>query len=376
MRLYNGGITSPKGYTCSTANRRHSTDLYPEYAMLRSRAQASVAMIVPKKTTDSIRVSRQNLAYGVAETVFFDRVTANVLTPIGRDWCEQICEWAERIGGVISEHTVYATVGIRPDVYDIDVVKAALDDLFQSESDQDSEFRRFFATDMQINSVAIEFEIGGKECRIGGIIGNCLSLLDPLVITLTTDVSIDAELLKKALNECYHTAIEGICRPSEVADITLILANGLAENPEISSEDIDYCVFVLALRSVMTALRKCYLSKGDKEYECEVCGGELSTSLDLAKAVLDNDTTVRLLLQGRCPTVPIVISLCDYVDSDKWSDVNIAIKSRGGAIDLVRYGECVEYNDELLSLILTCERVLIAISIGDADTAISAYKQV
>ena len=376
MRLYNGGVTSPKGYLCSAAYKPGSAELYPSYAMLRSRAPANAAMILPSKVTSSAVVSKENLAYGVAETVIFDRTTANYPSQRGRLWAMDYCEWAERIGGVISEHTILSTVGVQPEGSDIDTIKTALNALFDAEKAGDEEFRRFFANDLQRNSVAIEFSIGDKECRIGGVIGNCSSPLDPLVILLTTDVAIDSERLNKALSECYQSTIGNVCRQPTVCDSTMILANAQAENSEITSEDIDYCVFSLALKGVMNALCKIILSSGDKEFVCSVVGAEADRTLAIAKSILSNEKVLSLITRAQCPIVAIVSTLADHISSEVWSDVSIALKSEGGMVELMRSGECADYNEGLFELVVAFDRVAILVSLGDGDELSTAYRPI
>ncbi len=112
-------------------------------------------------------------------------------------------------------------------------------------------------SDSRSKQIAIEFLLGEKKVRIGGICkgagmiqpgmsptGACPATLPhgglhaTMLCFITTDAAIDAKILQAALNEAVAQSFNRITVDGDMStnDTVLVLANGLAGNPIVGDE--------------------------------------------------------------------------------------------------------------------------------------------
>jgi glutamate N-acetyltransferase/amino-acid N-acetyltransferase len=123
-------------------------------------------------------------------------------------------------------------------------------------------------TDLVRKEAAIEFELGGIPCRIGGMAKGS-GMIHPNMATmigiLTTDALISRELLDAALRTCIDKTFNRISVDGDtsVCDMVLLLSNGMAANKEITPQSSEYGVFLGALESVCALLAKMIARDGE-----------------------------------------------------------------------------------------------------------------
>ena len=123
-------------------------------------------------------------------------------------------------------------------------------------------------TDTALKEIAVEFTVGGKACRIGGIAkgsGMIHPNLATMLVFITTDAAIAPAMLEKALktdvaNTFNMVSVDG---DTSTNDMVTVLANGLAGNAEITEEGADFAAFMEALNTVTVYL--CRAIAGDGE---------------------------------------------------------------------------------------------------------------
>ena len=107
-------------------------------------------------------------------------------------------------------------------------------------------------TDTYPKKVAVTIEVGGKEVTIGGMAKGS-GMINPNMATMlcfiTTDCAIAKPMLDKALKDAVADSFNMICVDGDMStnDTVLALANGMAENTVIDSENEDYAKFAEAL---------------------------------------------------------------------------------------------------------------------------------
>ncbi len=116
-------------------------------------------------------------------------------------------------------------------------------------------------TDTIPKSIAVEFEIDGKTCYIGGIAKGS-GMIDPNMATMlsfiTTDAAVSPEMLDKALKADVKTSYNQICVDGDMStnDTVAVLANGMAGNDEIAEAGTEFDVFCEALAMVTRYYRQ------------------------------------------------------------------------------------------------------------------------
>lgn len=110
-------------------------------------------------------------------------------------------------------------------------------------------------TDTEPKEVAVQIEIGGKTVTIGSMCKGS-GMIHPNMCTMlsfvATDANISKEMLQKALSEVVPDTYNMVSVDGDTStnDTVLLLANGLAGNPEITEENEDYKIFKEALFEV------------------------------------------------------------------------------------------------------------------------------
>ncbi len=110
-------------------------------------------------------------------------------------------------------------------------------------------------TDTIKKETAYTFELSGKKVTIGAAAkgsGMICPNMATMLAFLTTDVKISKPLLEKALLDSVKMSYNLITVDGDTStnDMVLIMANGLAGNPEITEEGEDYQEFLKALNFV------------------------------------------------------------------------------------------------------------------------------
>ena len=99
--------------------------------------------------------------------------------------------------------------------------------------------KAIMTTDTEEKEVAVQIEIGGKTVTIGGMCKGS-GMIHPNMCTMlgfvTTDACISKQLLQEALSQDVKDTYNMVSVDGDTStnDTVLLLANGMAENPEIT----------------------------------------------------------------------------------------------------------------------------------------------
>lgn len=163
----------------------------------------------------------------------------------------------------------------------------------------------------------LDFELNGKEVRMGGIAKGS-GMIHPNMATMlsfiATDAAISPELLDKALKRAVKKSFNMITVDGDTStnDMCAVLANGLAENEEITSEkDPGYKIFEEKLEEMMIHLAKLIVSDGEGaskfiEYTVTHAPDE-ETARIIARAISDSNL-VKTAMYGRDPNWGRIVS--------------------------------------------------------------------
>ena len=127
-------------------------------------------------------------------------------------------------------------------------------------------------TDTRLKEAAVEFTVGGKICRLGGIAkgsGMIHPNMATMLVFITTDCAISPEMLQKALSSDIQNTFNMISVDGDTStnDMVAVMANGLAGNAEISAEGEDFESFMKALNTVTVHLCRCIAGDGESCFQ-------------------------------------------------------------------------------------------------------------
>jgi glutamate N-acetyltransferase/amino-acid N-acetyltransferase len=160
-------------------------------------------------------------------------------------------------------------------------------------------------------------------------------------------------------------------------DMVTVLANGMAENKEITAEGEDFNTFMKALNTVTVYLCRCIAGDGEgatKLLGCEVSGAkDIKNAKTIAKSVICS-SLVKAAMFGSDANWGRVLCAIGYsgatVDVNK---VDVSFKSPKGEILVCKDGAGVEFSEEIAKEILLEKEITIVIKLGDGDASSVAW---
>ena len=237
-------------------------------------------------------------------------------------------------------------------------------------------------TDTISKEVAVEFTVGGKTCRIGGIAkgsGMIHPNMATMLVFITSDVAISSALLQKSLstdiaNTFNMVSIDG---DTSTNDMVVVLANGMAGNTEITEENEDYAEFMKALNTVTVHLCKMIAGDGEgatKLLECKVSGADdEATAKTVAKSVICS-SLLKSAMFGADANWGRVLCAIGYSGADvDISKIDVSFRSPKGTVDVCKNGAGVDFSEEIAKEILLESEIEILVSLGNGCKNATAW---
>ena len=387
MKMISGGVCAAKGFKangihCGIRHNRSKRDL----ALIVSDVTANAAAVY---TTNLVKgapltVTRQNIADGKAQAVICNSGNANTCNANGIEIAEGMCALVEKATGVKASDVVVASTGVIGQVLDITPIANGMPALVEglSENGGEAAAEAIMTTDTIKKEVAVEFTLGGKTCRLGGIAkgsGMIHPNMATMLVFITTDAAISSEMLQKALsNDITNTfnmlSVDG---DTSTNDMVTVLANGLAGNPEIVSEGEDFDTFMKALNSVTVSLCRTIAGDGEgatKLLECIASGAEdLETAKIAAKSVICS-SLLKAAMFGADANWGRVLCAIGYSGANvDVSKIGVAFRSAKGQVDVCRNGAGILFSEEIAKEVLLEKEIEILVSLGNGPYTASAW---
>ena len=267
-----GGVTAPKGYLAAGIHcgiKKQKLDL----AVIYSTTPAAGAGVF---TTNKVKaapllVTMDNLARGQAQAVVVNAGNANACT--GEQGLADAREMINLLAAGLNINpweVVVTSTGVIGVPLPMDKVRSGIGEAISQLSPQGGAkaAEAIMTTDTFAKELAISFEINGVEAKMGAMAKGS-GMIHPNMATMlgfiTTDVSIEAGALQKALQEATAQSFNMITVDGDTStnDMVTIMANGLAGNREIKVGTPEFMVFQEALNHVAVQLAKLIAKDGE-----------------------------------------------------------------------------------------------------------------
>lgn len=394
VTFIDGGVCASKGFRangiqCGLAHKPlNDTDENSANAM-PAKKKNDLALIVADKectasavyTTNKVKgapilVTKEHIKNGKAKAIIVNSVNANTCNADGVQKAEKMCSLVADEMGLNVDDVIVASTGVIGQILPIEPIANGMKELVSGLTyDGNSRaVEAIMTTDTQVKEVAVQFELGGKTCTMGGMLKGSGMIHPNMATTLTfitTDVDISAELLQKALSDVVKITLNRVSVDGDTStnDMVCVLANDTAENIPVTKENQDFEKFVNALYAVMMNLARKMARDGEgatKLIEC-VCHGadDDKTAEIVAKSVITS-SLFKAAMFGEDANWGRILCAVGYADADfDINKVDVSISSDKGSIDVCKNGAGVEFSEELAKEILKEEEIIINISIGD-----------
>ncbi|MDE6036387.1 MAG: bifunctional glutamate N-acetyltransferase/amino-acid acetyltransferase ArgJ [Ruminococcus sp.] len=337
---------------------------------------ASAVYTTNKVKGAPIIVTKEHLKNGIAKAVIVNSVNANTCNADGVEKARKMCSLVSGETGISEDDIIVASTGVIGQILPIEPIADGMKELVSGLT-YDGNARAVEAimtTDTQVKEVAVQFEISGKTCTMGGMLKGSGMIHPNMATTLTfitTDTDISAEFLQRALSDVVKITLNRVSVDGDTStnDMVCVLANGTAGNNRIKSDGEDYEKFVNALYAVMMNLARKMARDGEgatKLIEC-ICHGADTEKIaeTVAKSVITS-SLFKTAMFGEDANWGRILCAVGYADAD--FDINkvcVSIGSAQGSIEVCRNGAGVEFSEDKAKEILSEEEIIINISIGN-----------
>ena len=246
-----GGVCAPKGFKANGVycgikkpaadNQNPAVPHKNDLGMIVSDTQCVCAAVY---TTNKVKgapilVTKHNLEKtgNRAKAVIVNSKNANTCNADGVEKAEKMCALAAGELGIKPEEIIVASTGVIGQILPIEPIEKGIKPLVSglSYTGNEAAATAIMTTDTIKKEYAVEFNAGGKTCRIGGMAKGSGMIHPNMATTLnfiTTDIQISAEMLKAALDDVVKVTYNCLSIDGDTStnDMVAVMANGLAGN--------------------------------------------------------------------------------------------------------------------------------------------------
>jgi glutamate N-acetyltransferase/amino-acid N-acetyltransferase len=393
-----GGVCAAKGFKangvqCGLAHKplgeMAEANAAANNAIPAAKKKNDLALIVADKmceaaavyTTNKVKgapilVTKEHIRDGKARAVIVNSVNANTCNPDGVEKAVKMCQLAAKSLGIDENDVIVASTGVIGQVLPIEPIANAMDDLTKGLTYDGNKraLEAIMTTDTAEKEIAVQFELGGKTCTMGGMLKGS-GMIHPNMATtltfLTTDAAISSEMIQRALSDIVKVTLNraSVDGDTSTNDMVCIMASGDAGNKPVTNDDGDFEKFRHALYAIMMNLARMMARDGEgatKLIECAVKGAETDAVAEKVAKSIIGSSLIKAMIFGEDANAGRIFCALGYSDADfDISKVDIEMASDGGVIQLGKKGCVIEFSEELAARILKEEEIKILVSLGD-----------
>jgi glutamate N-acetyltransferase/amino-acid N-acetyltransferase len=357
-----GSVIAPRGFLASGvfcdikrlgtgkgSDKGNKRDL----ALIVSEAPATVAgMFTTNQVCAApVKVCVERVKKGTARAIVVNSGNANACTgKQGLQDAKEMVRYAERAlnfskGSVLVGSTGRIGVTLPMDNVRAGIIEACVE-LGSTHEHAAHAVEAIMTSDTRPKQIAVEFKLGGKTVRMGGICKGAgmiqpgmsatgarpaaMPLHATMLCFITTDAAIEAKILQTALQEAVAQSFNRITVDGDMStnDTVLVLANGLAGNPPIVAANVssrksalsqarlhNFEVFQSALNHVCLELAKMIVRDGEGVHRVvtvRVNGAKTVADADAAARAVANSPLVKTSWHGGDPNWGRIIDALGY----------------------------------------------------------------
>ena len=385
MKIIDGGVCAAKGFKagsvrCGIKASRTNDDTAIIFSECECNAAATYTMNRVKAAP--VYVTMEHLENGVARAIVANSGNANACAPDGMENARRMAKAAASFLGVEEEDVAVASTGVIGQRIDIECIEEHLSEIVLSDDASEQANRAIMTTDTRTKTAAVEFTVGGKTCRIGGICkgsGMIHPNMGTMLSFITTDCAISHEMLTDALQENVKKTYNRVTVDGDTStnDMCVVLANGLAGNELIDWQNEDYQAFCKALNEINTRLARQIAADGEGATKLVTCTVRNSRSEEtaerLAKAVVGSNL-VKAAMFGADANWGRVLCAMGYSKAPFRPEyVDVAFESENGSVAVCEKGAALNFEEELAKKVLTANEVTIQIDVHEGEHAATAW---
>jgi glutamate N-acetyltransferase/amino-acid N-acetyltransferase len=358
LKEISGSITAPQGFLASGVfcdikrlgtGKGSQKGKKRDLALIVSEVPATVAgMFTTNQVCAApVKVCIDRVRRGTAEAIVVNSGNANACTgQQGLADAREMARFTERALNLPKSSVLVGSTGRIGITIPMDNVRTGIIEaatlLGASVQHAAQAAEAIMTSDTRAKQIAVEFKLGGKPVRIGGICkgagmiqpgmsatgarpaalpnsGHARPLHATMLCFITTDAAIEAKVLQAALKEAVANSFNRITVDGDMStnDTVLVLANGKAENRNIEhrTSNIEHRTFQAALSHVCLELAKMIVRDGEGVHRVvtvRVNGAKTQADADTAARAVANSALVKTSWHGGDPNWGRIIDAIGY----------------------------------------------------------------
>jgi len=390
FKIIEGGVCAAKGFKASGlyCGIKENPTKKNDICLIVSDVMCNAAGVYTSNKVKGapVVVTKNNLAKsgGKAMAVIANSKNANTCNADGEEKALEMCKLTADALGIAPEQVIVASTGVIGQILPIEPIREAVPQLVEKLSYEGNleAATAIMTTDTVKKEYAVEFEIGGKLCKMGGMAKGSGMIHPNMATTLnfiTTDCAISAELLQKALSEIVKITYNCLSVDGDQStnDTCMLMSSGLAENAEITEENADFATFKDALYQVMANLTRMLAKDGEGATKLLTCvcssAPDLDTAIIVAKSVI-RSPLFKCAMFGADANWGRVLCAIGYAEADfDITKVDVDLASKAGRIAVCRNGAGVEFSEDEAKVVLTEDEIEIYIELNSGDAKATAW---
>lgn len=390
MERIEGGVTAAKGFEAAHAaaglKYKDRTDMALIYSQVPCVTAGTFTTNVVKAAP--VKWDQQVVKSGKkSQAVIVNSGIANACTGAeGFGYCKDTADKAGEVLGIDPEGVLIGSTGVIGKQMPIEKLRVGIEALAPKKASTleagTEAAKAIMTTDTKEKEIAVTIQVKDTTVTIGGMAKGS-GMIHPNMCTMlsfiTTDAVITKEALQSALSEDVPDTYNMISVDGDTStnDTVLLLANGMAENEEITCGTPEYEEFKAALHVINEYLAKKIAGDGEGAtalFEAKVIGAESKEQAKvLAKAIVCSNLT-KTAIAGHDANWGRILCAMGYsgaqFDPEK---VDLFFESQAGKIQIIENGTAVDYSEEEATKILSEPEVTAIADVKMGQESASAW---
>lgn len=386
MNIIEGGVTAAKGFEAAGVEAGIKYKDRKDMALVYSKTPCRAAGVFTSNVVKASPVVWDKEIVTNSPCVHAVVVNAGIANACtgkqGFEYCERTAKAAAECLNIPENSVLMASTGVIGMQLPIERIEAGVKKLAQQKKDTieagQTAAEAIMTTDTISKQAAVTIEIGGKTVTIGGMCKGS-GMIHPNMCTLlgfiTTDIAMSKELMQEALSEDVIDTFNMISVDGDTStnDTLVILANGMAGNPEVTEKNEDYEKFKAALNYIDTTLAKMMAGDGEGAtalFETKVINAKTKEEArKLSKSVICSNLT-KAAIFGHDANCGRILCALGYSGVDfEPEKIQLYLENGEESIKIYKDGVFMDYSEETASRILASPmvRALVDMNMGEAE---------
>jgi len=388
MKIIEGGVTAAQGFEAAGIEAAIKYQNRKDMAMVYSRTPCRAAGVFTSNVVKAAPVLWDKEIVENApsvQAVIVNSGIANACTGRqGYDCCRQTAEKTAQLMGISPDAVLVASTGVIGNQIPVEKLLAGVEKLAAARAATKEAgtlaAEAIMTTDTVSKQAAVQVELGGRTVTVGGMCKGS-GMIHPNMCTMlafvTTDAAISKELLQEALREDVADTFNMVSVDGDTStnDTLVVLANGLAGNPEITCKNEDYDKFREALNYINTTLAKKMAGDGEGAtalFEAKVIHAATREEARILSKSVIGSSLCKAAIFGHDANFGRFLCALGYsgvqFDPEK---IELYFQNAEKSILIYRDGSAVEYSEEEATQVLASPEVtvLVDMHMGDAEAA-------